>query len=129
MSRPEFFVDRSLGRTTAAKLADRGWAVHLVNDAFPYDAQDTPDEAWITYGFTRGWALLSKDRRIRYRTHELVALVPGGVLFCLSNGNLTIDTQVQWFDSSRKSIESAANRGPGFYVVYATTISRTWPRR
>jgi PIN domain-containing protein len=129
VSPPEFFVDRSLGKTTAAKLAQLGWTVHLVNDAFPNDAQNTPDEEWIAYGLGHGWAMLSKDQRIRYRADELVALAPGGVLFCLSNRNLTIDTQVHWFERSRRSIESAVSRGPGFYVVYATRIARTWPRR
>ena len=91
-----------------------------MNDVFPNDAQQTPDEEWIAYGLARGWALLSKDQRIRYRAAELVALAPGGVLFCLSNGNLTIETQAQWFEHSRRAIESAAGRGPAFYVVYAT---------
>jgi hypothetical protein len=129
VSPPEFFVDRSLGRTTAAKLARLGWTVHLVNDVFPNDAQNTPDEEWIAYGLRHGWALLSKDQRIRYRAHELVALASGGVLFCLSNGNITIETQVRWFECSRRSIESAVSRGPAFYVVYATRIARTWPRQ
>lgn len=68
MSPPEFFVDRSLGKTTAAKLAQLGWTVHLVTDAFPNDAQNTPDEEWIAYGLGHGWAMLSKDQRIRYAT-------------------------------------------------------------
>ena len=50
---------------------------------------------------------------LRKHAVELAALAPGGVLFCLSNGNLTINTQVRWFDDSRKAIESAAGRGPG----------------
>jgi len=128
-SPPEFFVDRSFGRSTAAKLELPGWTVHLVNDAFPNDAQQTPDEEWIACGLTRGWALLSKDQRIRYRAKELLALAPGGVLFCLSNGNLTIETQVQRFECSRRAIESATGRGPAFYIVYAGKIVRTWPHR
>jgi PIN like domain len=123
VSRPEFFVDRSLGRTTASHLTELGWTIHLVNDEFPDDAQDTADEEWITYGLARGWALLSKDQRIRYRASELAALASGGVLFCL-----TIATQVQWFHRSKKAIDSAATRGPAFYVVYASSIARTWPR-
>jgi hypothetical protein len=33
-SPPEFFVDRSLGRTTTARLRQLRWIVHLVNDHF-----------------------------------------------------------------------------------------------
>ncbi|MGH3751470.1 MAG: DUF433 domain-containing protein [Pseudonocardiaceae bacterium] len=61
-SRPEFFVDRSLGRSTTAQLQQAGWTVHLVNDHFDHDAQFVKDETWIEYGLRRDWALLTKIR-------------------------------------------------------------------
>jgi len=92
-SQPEFFVDRSLGPSTTAHLRRLRWIVHLVNDHFEYDGQFVPGEAWIEYGLQHGWALLTKDQKIRYRADELLPLAEHGKMFCLSNGNLTIEQQ------------------------------------
>ncbi|MBV8542952.1 MAG: hypothetical protein JO364_01815 [Pseudonocardiales bacterium] len=50
VSRPELFVDRSLGRSTKARLRQLRWIVHLVNDHFEHDGQFVKDERWIEYG-------------------------------------------------------------------------------
>src|ERR1700712_286898 len=85
---PEFFLDRSLGRTTASRLREAGYVVHLIADHYPNDAGDVPDEEWIAEGSSRGWTLLTKDKRIRYRAAELEALQ--GHLFCLISGTMDI---------------------------------------
>jgi hypothetical protein len=102
---PEFFFDRSLVRTTAAGLRNHGWTVHLVGDHFPNDGQLTSDEEWMTYGIENGWALLAKDKRIRYVPREREALTVG-TLFVLSNGNLRVHQMVTWFhEASRRSTD------------------------
>ena len=62
---PELFCDRSLGRI---KVPSRLRAVHPVviahDDVFP---QDTDDEVWLAEAGKRGWVVLMKDDRIRYR--------------------------------------------------------------
>lgn len=88
--RPEFFLDRSLGKTTASRLRDAGYVVHLIADHYPNDASDIPDEDWIAEGCSHGWVLLTKDKRIRYRAAELEALQEGH-LFCLASGTMNID--------------------------------------
>jgi uncharacterized protein with PIN domain len=75
--RPEFFLDRSLGKKTASGLREAGYVVHLVADHYPNDADEVPDEDWIAEGCSRGWILLTKDKRIRYRAAELEALQAG----------------------------------------------------
>jgi hypothetical protein len=70
-SQPEFFVDRSLGRSTAARLRQLHWIVHLVNDHFEHDGQFVRDEHWIEYGLLHGWALLTKDQKISLGAHNL----------------------------------------------------------
>ena len=87
--RPEFFLDRSLGRTTASRLREAGYVVHLIADHNPDDASDVPDEEWIAEGCSNSWVLLTKDKRIRYRAEELEAL-QAGHLFCLVSGNMNI---------------------------------------
>lgn len=64
--RPEFFLDRSLGKTTASRLREAGFVIHLIADHYPDDASDIPDEEWIAEGCSNGWVLLTKDKRIRW---------------------------------------------------------------
>lgn len=63
---PEYFFDRSLGKASAARLRERGWTIHLIADFYHDDAARIPDEEWIAEGCSRGWLMLTKDKRIRY---------------------------------------------------------------
>ena len=109
--RPEFFLDRSLGKTTAARLREAGYVVHLIADHYPNDASDVPDEEWIAEGCSNGWVLLTKDKRIRYRAEELEAL-QAGHLFCLVSGNMNIAEMTQAFLDALPRIERAALEEP-----------------
>jgi len=126
--RLEFFLDRSLGRITASRLQAAGYRVHLIVDHYPEDASDVPDEHWIAEGCSQGWALLTKDKRIRYRTAELQAL-QSGHLFCLASGNLEIDDMTQALLAALPRIESATQDRPvGFWHVYRDgRIRLMWP--
>ena len=51
------------------------------DDIFP---MDTPDEVWLREAGARGWVVLMKDDRIRYRPAEQAAVLESGVrCFCL----------------------------------------------
>ena len=55
-----------------------------------YFPQDARDDAWLPVVGQRGWAVLTKDTRIRLRHTELAALVAGRVrAFVLTRGDLT----------------------------------------
>jgi len=84
---PPFFIDRSLGRLTiATALRAQGAEVHTHDAHF---AQDARDEEWLAEVGRRGWAVITKDTRIRYRQTELSALIAGGVrAFVLTRGDL-----------------------------------------
>ena len=77
-----FFVDRSLGRHIVARaLRVAGVLVEVHDDHF---AQNAPDEVWLPEVGRRGWAVLTKDERIRYRDAETTAAIAAGVaLFIL----------------------------------------------
>jgi hypothetical protein len=126
--RPEFFLDRSLGKTTAHRLREAGYIVHLIADHYPRDADDVPDEHWIAEGSSRGWILLTKDKRIRYRAEELDALQEGH-LFCLISGTMDIAEMTQALLAALPRIENVARtEDPGFWHVYREgTIRRMWP--
>jgi hypothetical protein len=126
--RPEFFLDRSLGKITATRLREAGYVVHLIADHYPNDASDIPDEDWVAEGCAHGWALLTKDKRIRYRTSELEALQEGH-LFCLVSGTMNIDEMTQALLGALPKVERAARDQPvGFWHVYRDgKIKRMWP--
>lgn len=125
---PEFFFDRSLGKVTARRLREAGYTVHLIADFYESDARDVLDEIWIAEGCARGWVLLSKDQRIRYRTSELDAL-QGGHLFCLSSGNMDIEEMARAFLHAMPRIANAVAAHPiGFWHIYRDgAIRRMWP--
>ena len=126
---PEFFFDRSLGKITASRLRDAGHTVHLIAEFHGDDANGVPDvEEWIAQGCRRGWILLSKDKRIRYRAEELGALEDGH-LFCLASGNAPIDVMAESLLAAMPQITRAArlNRA-GFWHIYSGgRIRKMWP--
>lgn len=128
-SPPDYFVDRSLGKVTAGRLRADGWSLHLIADAYPNDAADIPDERWIAEGCRRGWALLTKDKAVRYRQEELAALAPGCLLFCLARADWPVDAMVAALSAARGRMERAIERADsGFWHVYKDgQIKRMWP--
>jgi predicted nuclease of predicted toxin-antitoxin system len=84
---PVFFIDRSLGKKAVADaLRQANLEVHVHDEYFPRDARD---EEWLAEVGRRGWVVLTKDTRIRYRAAELAALMRSGVTaFVLTSGNL-----------------------------------------
>jgi hypothetical protein len=72
-----YFVDRSLGRRVVPDALRRaGVQVRIHDDHF---AQDAHDADWLADVGRRGWVVLTKDDRIRYRPLERGALLAGGV--------------------------------------------------
>lgn len=125
---PEFFFDRSLGKLSAHRLREEGHVIHLIAEYYPDDAQGIADADWIAEGCARGWVLLTKDRRIRYRAGELAAL-NDGFLFCLSDGNANLDTFSATWIAAMPAIGRVVHQvRPGFWHVYADgSIKRMWP--
>jgi len=127
LPQPDFLVDRNLGRRFVDALRGEGWSIHTIADLYPNDAQEVPDEVWIADAGDRGWALLTKDQRIRYRAQELGALE--GHMFCLAAGQLRITETIDRFTAARARIwRAAASDSLGFWKVYdGGRIERTWP--
>jgi predicted nuclease of predicted toxin-antitoxin system len=91
-----FFLDRSLGKKViAGALRQAGVQTEVHDDHFPPDARD---ETWLKAVGARGWVVLTKDRRLRYRTPELAALMASGVpAFVLTAGNVRGDEMAAIF--------------------------------
>jgi hypothetical protein len=130
---PEFFIDRSLGRHIVPDaLRAAGAAIHVMADVYGERVgQGLPDTDWLRDAGDRGWVVLMKDDKIRYRPAELEALTTSGVrVFCLTNANLRgADMAKRFADQLPKIIRVATDRpGPYIYGVYADGVRALWPK-
>lgn len=82
------FIDRDIWShrlDEALRTAGIPFAAH--RDHFP---DDTPDPEWITAVGERGWVIVTRDRRIRYRANEVAAVRKSQLhLFALTSGNVS----------------------------------------
>ena len=71
---PVFFIDHCLGtEIVAERLRREGAEVRvMIDEGF---AEDEPDASWLPIVAARGWAVLTKDKRIRRRAIEHEALI------------------------------------------------------
>lgn len=76
-----------MGRAVGRRLEEEGIRVELHDDHF---SQGTPDAKWLPVVGQRGWIVLTKDTRIRYRPNEKHALLAAGVrAFAFTSGSLS----------------------------------------
>jgi hypothetical protein len=83
-----FFLDRSLGKHIVADaLRQAGAVVERHDDHFRQDANDVE---WLRAIGPRGWIVLTRDDKIRHRSHERTALIQAGVrAFVLARRSLS----------------------------------------
>jgi uncharacterized protein with PIN domain len=83
---PVFFIDRSLGKKIADALRVKGIQVEVHDDHF---SPDEKDEVWLLCVGRKGWIILTKDKRIRYRNIEKHAVKKANTsIFTLLRGDL-----------------------------------------
>jgi predicted nuclease of predicted toxin-antitoxin system len=113
-----FFVDRSLGRKVIpGALRGAGEEVRVHDEHFPQDAKD---EVWLAEAGKSGWVVLTKDKHIRYRAAEILALRAANVrAFVLSaSGDLSGTEVSQIFVKALPSIKRFCQRtAPPFIAL------------
>jgi predicted nuclease of predicted toxin-antitoxin system len=68
------------------ELINAGLSVEIHDDHF---ARDEEDRVWLAAVGSRGWVVLTKDKRLRYRPLEIAALREAEArVFVLTAGNL-----------------------------------------
>ena len=84
---PVFFLDKSVAtHAVASPLRDAGLRVELHGDHF---SPGTEDPVWLATVGQRGWFVLTRDTRIRYRRSEIEAAREAKVgMFVLGGKNL-----------------------------------------
>jgi hypothetical protein len=127
---PEFFVDRSLGKSIVAGLRADGLRVRSMADIYgERQAQLLADEIWLRDAGENDWVVLTKDDAIRRRPAEREALIAAAVrVFCLTNRNMRAAEQTERFAANRHRILRQARKpGPYIYGVYERGLRRIWP--
>ena len=111
-----FFIDRSLGRKIiAAALRQAGADVRIHDDHFPPDERD---EKWLREVGRRGWVVLTKDSRIRYRGPEVTALQRARVrAFVLTRGDLQGAELAEIFVRALPTIERFVAKNPPPFIA------------
>jgi len=94
---PVFFIDHCLGTEKVAdRLRSEGIDARvMIEEGFPQDAVDAD---WLPAVAARGWAILTKDKRIRRRAIEHEAIVASGAgAFILVAGGIGGDAIAEAF--------------------------------
>lgn len=83
-----FFIDRSLGKTHVVNaLRNIGELVEIHDDHFN---QATADTDWLPIVASKGWVILTADKKIAHRRLEHMAVQESGArMFVLVSGNLS----------------------------------------
>ena len=123
------FIDRSLGKhIIASALRTAGYGVEVHDDHFSPDA---PDNVWLSDVSRRGWVVLTKDKKIRYRTSELAAVsATKARVFTLTAGSIQAQEMANIFIHAMPKIQTfvAGNAPP--YIVTITksgSLSKVYP--
>lgn len=88
-------------------------------------SQALDDEEWLRNCGEKGWVVLVKDAKVRYRPAELQVVADHGLrVFCLNNANLRGAQMADRFVGNLRRIERIFVRevGPYFYGVYADDV-------
>jgi hypothetical protein len=112
-----FFVDESLDSlSVVSALRDAGASVQRLTDHFP---KGTPDEVWLAEAGRNGWVVLTRDKRIRYRQLERLALQAARVrAFVFSGGNVTGEETGAILAGSLERVTKIARADPGPFIYH-----------
>jgi hypothetical protein len=94
-----------------------GATVERLTDHFP---KGTSDETWLADAGRRGWVVLTRDKRIRYRQLELLALKSFKVrAFVFTGGNVTVKDTASILVNALPRITAicATHAGPFIYHI------------
>ena len=125
---PDLFLDRSLGRITVPRLLrDAGLRLLTLSEHYGIPAdEEVPDEEWLALAGRHGWAVLMKDKRIRYNRRERDVVRAFRVrCFCLASQRLTGEEMARRYLRNLDAITRACQEeGPFIYAVHHNRIER-----
>jgi predicted nuclease of predicted toxin-antitoxin system len=116
-----FFIDRSLGvEPIRTELINSGLEVEIHDDHFPRDEED---RIWLQVVGERGWVVLTKDQKLRYRPLEIGALRASKArVFVLTAGNLRGAEIAAVFAAAVPHMVRVLNSRPGPFVARVSKL-------
>jgi predicted nuclease of predicted toxin-antitoxin system len=97
-------------------LRAAGAEVRRATEHFP---RGTEDEVWLREAGKNNWIVLTRDKRIRYRQLERVALQQAGVrVFVFTGGNVTIATTAHVLVSALPQFGKVCRDDPGPFLYH-----------
>lgn len=111
------FLDESLDATVVVDaLRAAGATVERLTDHF---AKGTEDNVWLEWAGANSRVVLTRDKRIRYRRLELLALQAARVrAFVFTGGNVGMKDTGKILAGALPRIERIARRDPGPFVYH-----------
>jgi hypothetical protein len=86
------------------------------------------DHVWVAEAGSRGWIVLTADKRLRYTVSSQLLVAHRVAIFQLARGNLTGPAQVRWCLANLAAICLACDGPrPFIYNVHERRIVRIWP--
>ncbi len=120
------FLDESLDSDSIAQaLLAAGAIVERLTKHF---AKGVDDREWLSLAGSKGWIVLTRDKRIRYRRLERLALQVAGVrAFVFTGGNVTLAETAAILASALPHIADICAREPGPFICHIGRAGK--PRR
>lgn len=111
------FLDESLDSlSVVTALRDAGATVERHTDHF---ARGVADDVWLTEAGKNGWIVLTRDKRIRYRQLERVALQEAKVrAFVFTGGNVTAADTGAILCKALERIRRICRANPGPFIYH-----------
>jgi hypothetical protein len=86
------------------------------------------DSTWLALAGAKGWVVITRDKRIRYRRLERLALQAAAVrAFVFTGGNITLSDTARILAEALPAIESICAREAGPFIYHLGLAGR--PRR
>lgn len=122
-----FFIDRSLGRHKFISILKKaGIKAEAHDDHLSINATD---EQWLDFVGQNDWIAVTKDRRIRYRSLEMQALLESGVrTFLILGKNKSAEELAKQFLKAFNKIHQilSHNDGPFIAKIYSDGKTTIW---
>ena len=105
-------------------LREAGAIVERHADHFPKGA---PDETWLAGAGSRNWVVLTRDKRIRYRQLEKLALTEAKVrAFVFTGGNVTVKDTAAILVSALPRIDRVCRTQAGPFIYHVGLVSKPY---
>lgn len=128
--RPEFFIDRDLGRYKVPEgLRDMGLVVHTMYEVYGAAIeQSKEDPDWISDASTRGWVILSRDK-LRRKGERPAIVASRARVFRVARAAKNANEQVRYIRNNIAVIlRRSKQEGPFIYRIDENDVEKVFPK-